>query len=118
MTLERFWYQHADAAGAALIVAVLAVIALILIIRRYERLARGQRTVYRIRLTEQRKELHDRYAGIIRHLTKRPRTLDEHNATAVAVTRPQPLADAYVFGQTIADVPSPYTPTFYRGSAR
>lgn len=111
MTLETFWYEHADAAGAALIVAVLATAALCLVIHRYERLARAQRAVYRARLAAVRATYRKRIQII---LDARPGGLDEH-ATRAMIQARSTFADAYVFGQTVADVPSPYAPAFYDG---
>lgn len=113
MTLHAFWAFHADAVGAALAVAAVAVLAIYVIVRRYDRLARGQRAVDRAMRARDRKVYGERLRAI---LDAQPGGLDECATQAIRVNRTvrTPLMEAS--GDLTVDTPrNPYAPLPYSG---
>lgn len=120
MNLYAFWLDHADAAGAALVVAALAVVVFVLQDRAHVRQMAGQRATDAALRRRDRAELHERYGRVVKHLAQRRPTWTEDITQALDLTLPlprTPLAEAYL-DRTVADVPSPYAPVFTEGEVR
>jgi hypothetical protein len=113
MTLHAFWALHADAVGAALVAAAAAVVAIYFIVRRYDRLARGQRAVDRAMRARDRKIYGERLRAI---LDAQPGGLDEYATQAIRVGVRTPLMEAS--GDLTMETPrDPYAPLPYDGMA-
>lgn len=119
--IYRFWLDHADAVGTALVLAALAVLVFVFQDRAHARQMAGQRATDAALRKKDRAELHARYGRVVAVLAQRRPTFAEEVEQALGHTRPVPVRtplDECFVERTVADVPSPYTSVWTGGEVR